>query len=53
MAKAVIPLHNWRRREGTTRDRGIGLRVRELFAAAMFGDDTAGNGRPSSSRNGS
>jgi nanoRNase/pAp phosphatase (c-di-AMP/oligoRNAs hydrolase) len=50
MAKAVIPLRQWRRREGTTRDHEIELRVRKLFADDMFGDDHAGH--PANSRNG-
>jgi len=45
MAKAVIPLRAWRKREGTTHDRAIELRLRELFAAALKG---AGQGEPRS-----
>jgi nanoRNase/pAp phosphatase (c-di-AMP/oligoRNAs hydrolase) len=41
MAKAVIPLAAWRSREGTTRDKAIADRLRELFAAAMAGADEA------------
>jgi hypothetical protein len=32
MAKAVVPLPAWRRREGTTADRSIERRLRDLFA---------------------
>ncbi|HEV3113032.1 MAG TPA: bifunctional oligoribonuclease/PAP phosphatase NrnA [Candidatus Binataceae bacterium] len=35
MAKAVVPLAAWRKREGTTRDKMIEVRLRELFTAAM------------------
>src|ERR1700674_1583911 len=41
MAKAVIPVRAWRKREGTTRDRLIEPRLRELFAAAIEGDGQA------------
>lgn len=51
MAKAVVPLRAWRRREGTTRDRTIEPRMRELFTAGLIGDDEPGESR--SSRNGS
>ena len=37
MAKAVVPLAAWRKREGTTRDKMIEVRLGELFAAAMPG----------------
>jgi nanoRNase/pAp phosphatase (c-di-AMP/oligoRNAs hydrolase) len=37
MAKAVIPLRAWRRREGSTRDRLIEPRLRELFQAEILG----------------
>lgn len=37
MAKAVIPLSRWRQREGTLRDSTIELRLRDLFAQALFG----------------
>jgi nanoRNase/pAp phosphatase (c-di-AMP/oligoRNAs hydrolase) len=40
MAKAVIPLRKWRQREGTTRDRVIAPRVRELFLNEMLGSDS-------------
>jgi hypothetical protein len=52
MAKAVVPLRRWREREGTTRDRSIEPRLRELFTAGIVGggDETA---RPPASRNGS
>ena len=38
MAKAVIKLNAWRRREGTTRDRFIEERLRELFLAEISGE---------------
>ncbi len=38
MAKAVIPLQAWRRREGTTHDKTIELRLRELFTAGLIGE---------------
>jgi nanoRNase/pAp phosphatase (c-di-AMP/oligoRNAs hydrolase) len=41
MAKAVMPVREWRRREGTTRDRPIETRLRELFVAALFDDSSA------------
>jgi len=51
MAKAVIPIRAWRRREGTSRDRSIEPRLRELFALAIAGDaETAP--RASNGRNG-
>jgi nanoRNase/pAp phosphatase (c-di-AMP/oligoRNAs hydrolase) len=37
MAKAVVPLAAWRKREGTTRDKMIEARLCDLFAAAMPG----------------
>lgn len=42
MAKAVIPLRAWRTREGTTRDRAVEERLRQLFTVeiAGTGDDT-------------
>ncbi|HEY6417795.1 MAG TPA: bifunctional oligoribonuclease/PAP phosphatase NrnA [Candidatus Binataceae bacterium] len=52
MAKAVIPLRAWRRREGTTRDAIIEPRLRELFTAAMAGEAEAPESRPATSRNG-
>jgi len=51
MAKAVIPLRAWRKREGTTRDRMIELRLRELFAAAIKGAGQT-ESRSSNGRNG-
>jgi nanoRNase/pAp phosphatase (c-di-AMP/oligoRNAs hydrolase) len=47
MARAVIPLRAWRRREGTTRDSTIEPRLRELFTAELPAHETA-DGRPSS-----
>lgn len=38
MAKAVVPLDQWRLREGTTRDKVIDARLRELFAAGIAGE---------------
>ena len=52
MAKAVIPLRLWRRREGSSRDKSTELRLRELFAAAIFGEAETLNGRPIITRNG-
>ena len=37
MAKAVIPLHVWRDREGTTRDQAIEKRLRQLFTIELAG----------------
>jgi len=45
MAKAVIPLDAWRRREGSTHDRRIEERLRELFADAIVPAEEDGNGR--------
>jgi nanoRNase/pAp phosphatase (c-di-AMP/oligoRNAs hydrolase) len=41
MAKAVVPLMNWRRREGSTADRLIEPRLRELFTEAIVSDEAA------------
>jgi nanoRNase/pAp phosphatase (c-di-AMP/oligoRNAs hydrolase) len=38
MAKAVVPLMAWRKREGTMRDKMIEVRLSELFNAAMPGE---------------
>jgi len=44
MAKAVIPLPAWLRREGSTADRSIERRLRELFAEQIVpSDDEADN----------
>jgi nanoRNase/pAp phosphatase (c-di-AMP/oligoRNAs hydrolase) len=51
MAKAVIPAREWRSREGTTRDRTIEPRLRELFSLAISGELEA-EVRPSNGRNG-
>jgi nanoRNase/pAp phosphatase (c-di-AMP/oligoRNAs hydrolase) len=51
MAKAVIPLNAWRRREGSTRDKAVEPRLRELFTAGLMGEDDAAE--PRSTRNGS
>jgi nanoRNase/pAp phosphatase (c-di-AMP/oligoRNAs hydrolase) len=45
MAKAVIPLRAWRQREGTTRDKTIEPRLRELFVAGLIGDEDANESR--------
>jgi len=37
MAKAVIPSRAWRKREGTTRDAQVEVRLRDLFAKAIAG----------------
>jgi hypothetical protein len=37
MAKAVVPIAAWRKREGNTRDKTIEVRLCELFGAAMPG----------------
>jgi nanoRNase/pAp phosphatase (c-di-AMP/oligoRNAs hydrolase) len=39
MSKAVVPLRKWREREGTSRDRAIEHRLRELFTAGIIGGD--------------
>jgi nanoRNase/pAp phosphatase (c-di-AMP/oligoRNAs hydrolase) len=52
MSKAVIPLRAWRRREGTTRDRKIESRLRELFSEQIRGTD-ADDSRAPNGRNGS
>jgi hypothetical protein len=51
MSKAVIPLRAWRDREGTTRDKSIEPRLRQLFIEGLMGDDDSNEHR--SSRNGS
>jgi nanoRNase/pAp phosphatase (c-di-AMP/oligoRNAs hydrolase) len=52
MAKAVIPLRAWRRREGTTRDSQIESRLRELFAVHIKGEADASRARLAPARNG-
>jgi len=53
MAKAVIPLRAWRRREGTTREAAIEPRLRELFAAEVAGErESADSSRAPAWRNG-
>src|SRR5216683_3433872 len=52
MAKAVVPLRRWRVREGTSRDKMIEPRLRELFAAAIFGEAETLDGHPIVTRNG-
>jgi nanoRNase/pAp phosphatase (c-di-AMP/oligoRNAs hydrolase) len=52
MAKAVVPLRLWRRRERSTRDKSIEARLRELFTAAIFGEAETLNGRPIITRTG-
>ncbi|HUY28244.1 MAG TPA: DHH family phosphoesterase [Candidatus Binataceae bacterium] len=43
MAKAVIPLRAWAKREGTTRDRAIEARLRELFSAEIAAESRGAN----------
>jgi nanoRNase/pAp phosphatase (c-di-AMP/oligoRNAs hydrolase) len=50
MAKAVIPLNAWRAREGSTRDKAVEPRLRELFTGALIGEDETAEPRPA--RNG-
>ena len=45
MAKAVIPLKAWRKREGSTADRLIESRLREQFSAAIVQAEEETNGR--------
>jgi nanoRNase/pAp phosphatase (c-di-AMP/oligoRNAs hydrolase) len=45
MSKAVVPLRQWREREGTTQDGKIEPRLRELFTAAIVGDADGADGR--------
>ncbi len=52
MAKAVVPLRQWREREGSSRDKDIEVRLRELFADAIFGEAETMDGRPILPRNG-
>lgn len=52
MAKAVIPLREWRRREGTTKDSTIEPRLQALFGAALAGEDEALAARSAGGRNG-
>jgi len=53
MAKAVVPLRQWRRREGTTRDKAIEPKLRELFTVGIVGEADIGETRLSAQRNGS
>lgn len=53
MAKAVVPLRLWRKREGTTQDKVIDSRLRELFTTGILGEGEAGEQRPGASRNNS
>jgi len=50
MAKAVIPLAAWRRREGTSHDHAIEARLRELFAAELAHGEEAPETRVSESK---
>jgi nanoRNase/pAp phosphatase (c-di-AMP/oligoRNAs hydrolase) len=53
MAKAVIPLRAWRRREGTTRDRAIEARLNQLFGPHVAPDrDTSETARAATARAG-
>jgi nanoRNase/pAp phosphatase (c-di-AMP/oligoRNAs hydrolase) len=45
MAKAVMPLKAWRRREGSTADRLIEARLRELFAGEIVPAEEEGDSR--------
>jgi nanoRNase/pAp phosphatase (c-di-AMP/oligoRNAs hydrolase) len=45
MAKAVIPLRAWRAREGTTRDRAVEERLRQLFTVELAGTREEAEGR--------
>ncbi|MGH7842113.1 MAG: DHH family phosphoesterase [Candidatus Binataceae bacterium] len=51
MAKAVIPIRKWRQHEGSSRDRAVEPRLRELFTTALFGADAAPSRLPAD-RNG-
>ena len=50
MSKAVIPLRAWRKREGTTRDLAIELRLRELFTAEIRGHNAGDESRGPTTR---
>jgi nanoRNase/pAp phosphatase (c-di-AMP/oligoRNAs hydrolase) len=53
MAKAVIPIRAWRRREGTARDLPIESRLRELFSAQIKRQADVDESRPpAAARNG-
>jgi nanoRNase/pAp phosphatase (c-di-AMP/oligoRNAs hydrolase) len=52
MAKAVIPIRAWRRREGTARDLPIESRLRELFSAQISGAADSDETRSPTVRNG-
>ncbi len=52
MARAVIPLRVWRRREGSTRDSTIEPRLRELLSAELQAPDV-GEARPTNGRSAS
>jgi hypothetical protein len=53
MAKAVIPIRAWRRREGTVRDLPLESRLRELFGAQKSRQSDGDEARPTTARNGS
>jgi nanoRNase/pAp phosphatase (c-di-AMP/oligoRNAs hydrolase) len=53
MAKAVVPLRAWRRKEGSTRDRQIESRLRALFTVGIAGASEAIEARATNGRNGS
>ena len=50
MAKAVIPLEAWRRKEGTTMDHAIETRLREMFAREIVSAEEEEDGRVSPPR---
>ena len=55
MAKAVVPIRNWRRREGSSLDKRIEPRLRELFEADLaqnLAEDRAGANGDTRSHNG-
>lgn len=52
MAKAVMPIAQWREREGKLTERDAEARLRQLFSAALHGDGDGTNGRPAPHREG-
>ena len=44
MAKAVIPLRAWAKREGSIRDRAIETRLRELFTKEIAAESRDSHG---------
>jgi nanoRNase/pAp phosphatase (c-di-AMP/oligoRNAs hydrolase) len=49
MAKAVIPLRKWRQHQGTSHDRAVESRLRELIRANLLGDSPGETGAPRNS----